>query len=175
MANKRWLFSFLLMGSLVSFLAQGYDGTVNITGTIQDNTCELAPDSITKEVDMGTFARKQFSHAGDTASLKMFTINLQNCGPAASEATLTFSGVADATNPNLFAINGEPDAARGLALAIFDSEGNALMPDKPGGGHPIKPGEGSVVLTFKAQYQSVSETINAGIANATVTFVLDYA
>ncbi|MCU6306460.1 hypothetical protein [Enterobacter quasiroggenkampii] len=45
--------------------AHAHDGTVNISGIIQDNTCELAPDSQNKQVNMGIITEIQFGRVGD--------------------------------------------------------------------------------------------------------------
>ncbi|MHA2898143.1 fimbrial protein [Enterobacter sp. H2G27] len=163
----------LLMVLCIS-AANAHDGTVNISGTIQDNTCELAPDSRNKSVDMGTVAGSQFKRAGDISPAKHFTLNLQNCGPAASEATVTFSGTADMQNPNLFAIEAGEDSASGLALGIYDSNGQLIAPGETSSNIALKPGQVSVAIDFSARYMAVMDNVSAGVANVTATFVINY-
>ncbi|MEB5978546.1 fimbrial protein [Enterobacter vonholyi] len=163
----------LLMVLCIS-AANAHDGTVNISGTIQDNTCELAPDSQSKIVEMGTVVGTQFRQTGDFSPAKHFTLNLENCGPAASEATVTFSGTEDAQNPELFAIELGADSAEGLALGVYDDNNQRIAPGDTSVGIPLKPGQASVAIDFSARYVSVLNSVTAGSANAVVTFVVNY-
>lgn len=162
----------LAMGLCTSVLS--HDGEVKITGTIQDNTCELAPDSQSKKVLMGSVATKQFMHTGDVAPAKPFSINLQNCGPAASEATVTFSGTPDSENGDLFALENGTDAAKGLALGIYDNDGKRIAPGGTSRGVVLTADQTSVELRFSARYEAVTEGVTAGRADATATFIVNY-
>ncbi|MCU6398538.1 fimbrial protein [Enterobacter quasiroggenkampii] len=100
---------------------------------------------------------------------------MQNCGPAANEATVTFSGTADTSNPNFFAIDTEADSASGLALGIFDASGMRIVPGATSGAVVLKPSQTAVQLDFSARYISVSNNVTAGNANVTVAFVVNYS
>lgn len=165
----------ILLMVLFIAAAHAHDGTVNISGTIQDNTCELAPDSQNKTVDMGTVAGQQFSRVGDFSPAKKFTLNLQNCGPAASEATVTFSGTADARNTDLFAIEQDEESATGLALGIYDGNDKRIAPGETSSGVMLKSGQASVDMDFSARYVSVIDSVKSGKANVVVTFVVNYS
>ncbi|ELV2798022.1 fimbrial protein [Enterobacter ludwigii] len=154
--------------------ANGHDGTVNISGTIQDNTCEISPDSLNKTVAMGTVVASQFTLTGERSPAVPFSIHLQNCGPAASQVKATFSGKADAQNKDLFAIESVADAATGLALGLYNANGGRLPPDSASAGVALKPGQSSVTMDFSARYVSVSERVTAGVANVVATFELAY-
>ncbi|MEQ0826538.1 fimbrial protein [Enterobacter dykesii] len=175
MTSGQWKGVMILL--LIGFIsaADAHDGTVNISGTIQDNTCELAPDSQNKSVDMGTVAGSQFRRAGDFSPAKHFTLSLQNCGPAASEATVTFSGTADSQNPELFAIEAVTDSASGLAMGIYDSIGQRIAPGETSSGVMLKPGQTSVELDFFARYVTVMDSVRVGNANVVVTFMVNYS
>ncbi|HBU6130979.1 TPA: fimbrial protein [Enterobacter chuandaensis] len=153
---------------------KAHDGQVNISGTIQDNTCELAPDSQNKMVDMGIVAGAQFSQTGDFTPVKRFILNLQNCGPAASGARVMFSGIADAQNNKLFAIETGEGAASGIALGIYDDSGNIIKPGDMSGATTLKPGQTSAALSFMANYVAKQNTVTPGAANVTVTFSVNY-
>ncbi|BBJ66361.1 MULTISPECIES: fimbrial protein [Enterobacter] len=174
MTSGQWKGVMILLLVLFISVAHGHDGTVNISGTIQDNTCELAPDSQNKTVDMGVVAASQFRRAGDFSPATHFTLNLQNCGPAASGATVTFSGSADGQDPELFAIAAEADSANGLALGIFDRNGKLIAPGKTSTEVILKAGQASVVMEFSARYVSVQNSVTVGSANAVVTFIVNY-
>jgi type 1 fimbria pilin len=119
MSSGQWKGVVIFLTVLLIAAVHAHDGTVNISGIIQDNTCELAPDSQNKTVNMGTVTHAQFSRIGDFSPAKGFILNLQNCGPAVSEATVTFSGTQDSQNPDLFALEAARDAANGLALGVY--------------------------------------------------------
>lgn len=170
---KRRCVIFLLC--IVSYATvASHDGMVNITGTIQNMTCDVSPDSQNKTVDMGTMAQEQFRKAGDSSLPKVFTINLENCGPAASEAVVTFTGTSDEMNHDYYAIESGQDSATGLALGIYDSEGTVLPSGTKSSGFALTPGQESVSLTFMAKYIAVSGNITAGSADSLVTFQISY-
>ena len=162
----------LSIGLCASVLS--HDGEVKITGTIQDNTCELAPDSQKNFIPMGKVAKSQFTEVGDFVPAKSFSLSLQNCGPAASEATVTFSGTPDEKNNKLFALNELPDSATGLALGIYDANGMRIAPGETSKGVALQPGQTAVKLWFAARYESVEESVTAGKAVVTVTFIVNY-
>lgn len=53
MTSGQWKGVIILLMVLFISAAQAHDGTVSISGTIQDNTCELAPDSKNKNGQYG--------------------------------------------------------------------------------------------------------------------------
>lgn len=154
--------------------AIAHDGTVTISGTIQDNTCEISPESENKTVQMGTLNRLQFSEVGEHSPLQSFSIILQNCGPAASEASVTFSGKPDTMNSTLFALIDGADVASGLALGIYDSDGHLLAPDVMSKGVALQSEQKSVALEYNAAYVVVSNEVLTGKADAAVSFVINY-
>ncbi|MEP8888259.1 fimbrial protein [Enterobacter roggenkampii] len=159
----------------ISF-CEAHDGSVTITGTIQDNTCEVAPDSQNKKVEMGDYAREQFRQKGDSSAMKPFTINLDNCGPAASGAKVTFSGTPDTTDNTLFALETgvEEETASGLALGIYENNGQKISPNSSSSSVPLKPKQASVALDFTARYVAVNDSVTVGSAQTTVTFSVLY-
>ncbi|MCU6306628.1 fimbrial protein [Enterobacter quasiroggenkampii] len=176
MTSGKWKGVSILLMFIFIAAAQAYDGTVNISGLIQDNTCELAPDSQNNNINMGVVVAAQFSRLGDFSQAKKFTIYLENCGPAASEATITFTGSVSLENDKFFSLDGiGEDVAKGLALGIFDNYGNIISPGQSSRGYAIKPNQDTVSLDFSARYVAVDETVTPGSADTTVTFIINYA
>lgn len=160
---------------LTSGVVFSHDGTVNIDGSIQGNTCEVSPDSKNQDVDMGVVNARNFKATGSVSAAVKFTIGLENCAAAASAATFTFTGSADSSNTSLLQLTPGTGSATGLGLAILD-DSRALIPlGSASKAYPIQSGAPSVVMTFYAQYQSTTATITPGDANASATFTLSYA
>lgn len=158
----------------VTFSVNAHDGTVKISGIIQDNTCELAPDSQYKEVNMGALARKQFTHAGESTPFKTFVIHLNNCGPAAEEATVMFSGTLSQSNQSFFSIDGNSDAATGIALGIYNNNGKQIQPNEKSDGIALTPGQSTVNLAFMARYVAMQSNVTSGNADVSITFSVIY-
>lgn len=161
--------------SLSAAYGAGHDGTVNITGTIVDKTCAVSADSTTLLVKFGNVSSKTFARAGDGTRYEPFTINLEKCGAGASNVTVTFSGNADDHNPDLLALTPDVGVATGMAIALYDREKNLIPLDQPGGGTDLIPNQASVALIFYARYLANGETVSSGPANASATFMLNYA
>ncbi|MBW4217876.1 fimbrial protein [Enterobacter cloacae subsp. cloacae] len=89
--------------------------------------------------------------------------------------TVTFSGTADSQNPELFAIEAVTDSASGLAMGIYDSNGQRIAPGETSSGVMLKPGQTSVELDFFARYVTVMDSVRVGNANVVVTFMVNYS
>ena len=152
--------------------AVAHDGQVNITGSIQGNTCVVDTDSKNMTVDMGTVASKQFYEAGVTTQAHAFTIKLVKCGDAASAVGVTFHGTLDGKDSRLLAIEG---GARGVGIALLDLNRQMVPLNTESIEYPLTPGAQAVNLDFFAQYMANGATVTSGQANATATFVLNYA
>lgn len=168
--NKRSLQGILILTMFNQ--AGAHDGTVRISGTIQDNTCEISPDSNHKIVDMGTVASNQFTSVGDKTPAVAFSIDMEECGPAASEASVTFSGTVAPENNTLYRLDEDDNTASGLALGIYDSRNQQVIPNVASGGYDLLPNQSAVVMKFTARYEAVAATVTEGLARATITFWL---
>lgn len=169
-----YLFAFLFCG--VCFCnANAHDGVVSISGTIEDNTCEISSESQDKFVYMGVVPVKEFTIAGTRSNAIPFIINLKNCGPAASEVSITFSGEVNSLNADYFSVDSETESSKGIALGIYDDKDVLIPPNKKSNGYLIHPEQDSIDLNFSARYISVSNVVSGGSANVIATFVLNYS
>jgi len=67
------------------------DGEVQITGTINANTCDITTDSGgLHTVTLPTVMASALSKAGETAGRTPFTVQLANCGPDSGNVALYF-------------------------------------------------------------------------------------
>lgn len=150
------------------------DASINITGTIRDNTCSVSPDSQSKQVNLGNASSKNFQKAGDGSPPQIFVINLEKCGTQASNVTLSFTGQADGKNPDLLALDEGSGNATGIAIGIYDESRNLVPMGKPSGDYTLQPSQANVALKFFARYLATDDHVTSGNATATTTFVLNY-
>lgn len=155
-------------------MVSAHDVTVNISGTIQDNTCTVSPDSVNTSVPMGQVAAKSFNKAGDTTPPVRFVLDLQNCGSAVSGVEVTLTGKADANNPVLLAINSGSQNVTGLGIALFDDAKTPIPINGTSKTYPLQAGATSASLVFYAQYMANGAVVQSGAANASATFTLLY-
>lgn len=175
MSAPRCFFFCLVSGLLWAPVSQAHDGTVNISGTIADNTCTVSQDSKNMTVSMGTVGSKSFARTGDGTAYQPFSISLEKCGGAASRVSVTFSGVADSANRDLLALDGGAGYATGMGVGIYDSEKNLIPLNQSGEETTLTASQASVTLNFFARYVASGTTVAAGMANASATFMLTYA
>lgn len=160
--------------ALLAATAQAHDGRVYVSGSINNNTCTLSPDSQAIAVDMGTVSNRQFLHPGEGGAWQPFAINLQDCGSTASGVTVEFSGTESENNPELLALNAEAGHATGVSIALYDGAKNAIPLAAKSAAVPLVGGQSSVHLQFYARYIADGGTVSSGTANASATFILNY-
>ncbi|XUA17267.1 fimbrial protein [Citrobacter sp. OP27] len=150
-------------------------GTINITGSIDGNTCFVSADSRALLVKFGSVSSQRFTDSGDGGRYEPFTILLEKCGNTASNVTVTFTGTADSSNPELLALTADAGAAKGVAIAVYDNNKTLIPLGQPGGSTELSPNQSTVTMTFYARYLANGETVSAGTANSSATFMLNYA
>lgn len=177
MKEKVFIVIYILLSVfiIISKMADAHDGQVNITGSIQSNTCIVDTDSKNMTVSMGIVSSKQFYEAGATSAAQKFTIKLIKCGDAATAVKVTFRGTPDALDPRLLVLDGGTGTASGMGIAILDLNRKPVALNTQGVDFALTPGALMVSLDFFAEYMANGAAVKAGDANATATFVLDYA
>ncbi|HHQ6629759.1 TPA: fimbrial protein [Serratia fonticola] len=150
-------------------------GVVNLrmTATLVANTCTISHSSLSKTVDMGTWATKQLVTPQGLPPVR-FTINLENCGGLSSGVAVSFSGKADSDNNTLLALTTGKGAASKVAIAILDKDRNRIPLGRASAITPLAGGAANASLVFYSQYVATARPVTAGAANADATFTLDY-
>ncbi|WP_225684777.1 fimbrial protein [Klebsiella michiganensis] len=87
-------------------------------------------------------------------------------------ATVKFDGTADSSVGTILALTQEPGVAQGVGIQLMDNKNVVVPLYTASSAYPLQPGENS--LAFVARYYATSSTVNAGFANATSTFTLNY-
>ncbi len=180
MSSFHFTLSLLFIGaSVLPGAVRAHDLTVNLAGSIQNNTCSVAADSVNKPVSMGNVDSRLFIHSGDAASPVRFTLNLENCGDATSGVAVELNGAVDPNNMKLLGLDKGEGNAVGVGIAILDDDSKLIpinstskiypMPTSINGNPPT-----SMSMVFYAEYMANGSTVQAGNANASATFTLAY-
>ncbi|ASM19672.1 fimbrial protein [Serratia marcescens] len=150
-------------------------GTVNIymRATLVSNACSVSTDSINKTVNLGVWATKQFVETPAPVPLVRFTINLEDCGPAASGVKLSWNGTAHASNNELFALT-SGSTATNVGVELLDWNRKRIAPGYTTPAYGLTANASSVSIPFYARYMRAGGAVTAGTANSMATFTLDY-
>lgn len=162
------------------FNCLAHDGTVNISGSIKEASCDIDTSSTMQNINLGDYESGDFASPGATSPSQPLPIYLHNCSSGISGATILFSGDADPDNPTLLALsNTDPDnptaeMATGLGVQILESDGAT----------PIKINDSSTeeplddapdnTLEFKVRYMSTLPKVTSGSASAVMYFDITY-
>jgi len=164
---------------------QGTAGWLHVSGVMQEPACHLAMASRWQTVTLAPVGTDRLKRPGDNAEATPFYLRLEGCIRSAGEvadsnnntvlwsdwqpiATLTFSGVADASTPSLFKVNG----AEGIGLRLRDSSGNALLPGMRS--HPQFLNPGDDMLYFTLTPERTAAPLLAGSYSAVLDFQIHY-
>ncbi|MDA3131349.1 fimbrial protein [Atlantibacter subterranea] len=159
---------------ILSNAALAHDGTVYVTGKINDTTCVVAPGSKNFTVDLGSVASKQFNNS-DGAGFTPFAINLENCGAAARSVTVQYSGTPDSKNTQLLALTSDASSAAGVGVGIYNQNKSLIPLGDESLAFPLTPNQATATLNFYARYVTNGAPVTPGNANTSATFVLNYA
>lgn len=149
-------------------------GGMRFQGVLIAEACSVETSDRTLTVNMGQLRTNMLHAPGQDTAPVIFDIHLRECTQAVSEyVSITFSGVANDTNPDIFSVGDEPNTAQGVGLAIFDST-NTLIPINSTPRRIDRITNGDMTLHFVAKYRATSYEITGGKANAQALFSLTY-
>ncbi|WP_217274039.1 fimbrial protein [Shewanella sp. VB17] len=151
-------------------IAAGNQTTVNFKGEVVSAACGIAPESVDQTVQLGQHPTHIFKAKGSSSIPVQFNIKLIECSlDTYTKAKFTFNGSTDATNSELFAVNG---GAQGVGVRLSH------------GGTPIVAGTEATtveltidtnVITFSAALEADDDDdAVAGVAEATTTLNIAY-
>lgn len=147
---------------------QGH-GTITFTGSITDSPCSITAETANQTVDLGQVSSTALK-SGQTSSPKAFFIQLEQCDTSSlSSVATTFTGAADASNPDMLGITG---SASGAGIVITDGSGTPVKLGTASDAQTI--GDGSNKLSFSAYLQANGASITAGDYSSTADFTLAY-
>jgi type 1 fimbria pilin len=168
-------FSLVFMSFLISAKEQGH-GRVTINGEIIDSACSLDMDNSDQTVDMLTQPISEV--ISETEGLpNEITIGLKNCSFNKASQTnqnedewkyfrITFEGDRE---DKFFGVSGD---ATGVALEIYDPDGNIALPGEPMPKASIP--LGSKGLKYFIKLVGNGKTLEPGAYYTTIRYKLDY-
>ncbi|WP_318373709.1 fimbrial protein [Enterobacter sp.] len=160
----------LVIASALFSTVVGADTTIEYSGTLIADPCVVDTGSEDQIVDFGTVVKKTFiNHTRSVA--EPFRIRLLECDlTAGNNVAVTFNGTEASDQPNTFAVTGE---AQGIAIALEDSDGNAVKPAATMKPVPLTGEE--TILNYRAFVQSSDySNVREGAFESVVSFTLEY-
>ncbi|HCT9109858.1 TPA: fimbrial protein [Proteus mirabilis] len=149
------------------------DGTIDFTGEIIDNACELAAGSDALKVNLGKVSKTALPSAGVTAAATKFTIKLINCPATVSTASVKFDAKSYSGDDTVIALKQESGVATGVGIQITDDTNTVVPLFTASKTYPLKE-DGENNLDFRARYIAKTDSVTAGLANANATFTINY-
>lgn len=174
--NSRPFYLIFLTAVLSSWQpAQADLGKINLymRATLVANTCSVSANSINKTVNLGVWAIKQFVETPTLAPPVSFTVNLEDCGPAASGIRVSWQGVSQPSNSELFALTSDSTATN-VGVELLDWNRHRIQPGATTPAYGVTANASSVSIPFYARYVRAGGSVTAGTANSMATFTLDY-
>lgn len=167
----------LLALLLLSSRSYAADSVINISGTVQDNTCVVSTASQNMTVNLQNYTSKMFTTVGTSTGMVPFTLTFSSCGSAASAVKVGFTGVADTVNNTLLKIDsGDSTDAQGIGVQILDSDQTVLpvnQSDDDMTWHTLTAGQQNS-LNFYARMVSTTVPVTAGQVTASATITLEF-
>lgn len=173
---KHYLLTLLAL-SMLSGGCYAAGSVINITGTVQDNTCEVSTASQDMMVNLQNYSSKTFTTVGSSSEMVPFTLEFSSCGSAASAVKVGFSGVADTINNSLLKTDsGSSTDAQGIGIEILDPDQTALpvnQSDSEMSWYNLTAGQPNS-LNFYARMVSTISPVTAGLVTASATITLEF-
>lgn len=171
--NKNIIAIAILAGSAFASVANAASGTINFTGNVTAETCTIDTAGKSQTVALGTVGTSDFSAAGATSGNGKISMVLSACPAGATTAAVSFGGPADADNSNLLALSSTA-TAKGVGIALFEDDGSTTIPlGTKSKTHPLST-TADTTLNYFAKYQSTTDTVTEGTADAAADFTVLY-
>lgn len=149
------------------------DGTIDFTGEITDQACELAAGSDALKVNLGKVSKKSLPSAGSTAAATKFTIKLTNCPSSVTAASVKFDADSYLGDDSVIKIKQETGAATGVGIQITDDVNTVVPLFTASKTYPLKESVENN-LDFRARYIAKTDSVTVGPANGSATFTINY-
>lgn len=177
---QNWKYGLLLIylmfsyNSYASYSVNIDGGMVHLKGSLIAPACSVSTKSKHQIIDLGVIRSNQLADIGSLAPGVPFSLYLSNCDTNISKYIgVTFWGNIDNDDAELFSLIHNRDSAKGVGLAIFDLDGNIIVPNKKSTVlNSINNGNNQ--LTFVARYRATQYYVIGGKADSIASFSLTY-
>lgn len=149
------------------------DGIVYFRGGIVEPACVVSSESKNQIIDLGFLSSNIFNGVGSHSIKIPFVLKLTNCNKNISDkVSVQVLGEVNRQDKRLFNITEQTDAALGIGIVLYDSEGEIIIPNIMSKYNFFEKNE--TKINFKASYLATSDRVIGGKADTTVWFVFNY-
>lgn len=155
-------------------MAASDNTSITVSGKVVSNTCVIDDSKSDLSVRLDTISDRDIQKKGDTMGKRDVKIVLKDCGKDTKQVNVTVSGDPDADNTDAFRNASTTDAATGVGLYFYKTDGATLF--KPAGStekSTLTPSTENT-LTYKAAYVATKANPSAGGFTSVVNLKLDY-
>lgn len=172
---KKNIVSTLIMAASALLINNAYatDGTINFTGEITDQACQLAQGSDALQVNLGKVSKAALPTVGTTTASTKFTIKLIDCPASITSAFITFDGTPYSGDNQVLALKDEAGVATGVGIQLTDEMNTVVPLYTKSKSYALKPSTENN-LDFSARYIAKSAVITSGPANSNAVFTVSY-
>lgn len=143
----------------------------SVYGTLVNGACTLSSEDSEIDVDMHRWSPGSVE-VGTRGRAVPFVIHLTDCDPTvASTVTVAFSGIPDAQNSSILALDSS-SVASGVAIALSDQNSRDISLTTPTYIWRLVAGANDIPL--QAQVEVVRQPVVPGNFSATLNFELSY-
>ncbi|KLG05261.1 F17 fimbrial protein [Enterobacter cloacae subsp. cloacae] len=166
----------LAMATVSTSVLAATQGTVTFNGELIAETCEIAADSVDRQVQLPTISIQTLNAAGTTAGSKGFDLNVENCPTGITQVAAHFEAIgstgADTATGNLTnQYAGAETAATNVQVRLYNSDENQLKLGETGA--PATVSDGKATMRYYGGYYATAAT-TAGLVYAQAAYTLAY-
>ncbi|EFO1262570.1 type 1 fimbrial protein [Escherichia albertii] len=186
-ALKKSLLGFsvaLLMTSAAYADVDGGSGELHFTGTVSSAPCDIHPDDINQDIELGNVRTTEINNTGHSTE-KRIVIRLINCdipnsddgtGSPLTKVTITFDSAAKTVMGTPMLANTTTGGATGVGVMLFDKDHNPVTLGQANPDIPLNSASSAMDLVAYAWMQQVDSgtAVTAGAVTANATYVLTY-
>jgi type 1 fimbria pilin len=167
----------IIAGTILCALTAGYSQAwaqsvqFNLSGTISEPTCDWSLGSDDRQVLFAPIASKDLPASG-VAKFTDFSLSLEKCSPAITQARFTFTGTSEPKAPPRFQNTGD---ATGVAVELQSADGTTVGANGVGNVRTQAVTGGAAELKLRASYWRIlGEPVVAGSVVAVAAVTVEY-
>ncbi|OHX14191.1 fimbrial protein [Chromobacterium sphagni] len=161
------------LGLGLPIAAYASDGTINISGTISANTCQIngnaAGSPTVLSVVLPQVSKTALATAGQTAAPTPFTLNLTNCTGSTAQTLFELGTTVDQTTGNLI----NQGSAGNVEVGLLNNNFQPINVGPNTNSQTVSITTGTASLRYYAQYVATGVAIAGSVATS-VQFSLLY-